>query len=224
MRLKVCGATRVHEVDQVAAAGADLVGLWHGVPAGHANVGLGRLTTLGRAAVAAGIDPVLVTVKPDPHAIQHAVRHCGVRWIQLHGYQLPSAVRALRAVVPTDVTIVKALHVHPGGCLEQRLIRAYDSAGVDVYLLDAIGDGGRIGSTGRTLAVSDVLRIVELTDRPFLLAGGLTATNAPTFAEVAAHPAFLGIDVDSGARDATGHLTAEMVADIKHAWTRQVLR
>ncbi|MFD8816870.1 hypothetical protein ACFV23_36635, partial [Streptomyces sp. NPDC059627] len=34
MIVKFCGATTAAEVREMAAAGADLVGLWHGVPGG----------------------------------------------------------------------------------------------------------------------------------------------------------------------------------------------
>ena len=36
--LKVCGARTLADIELLAAAGADYVGLWHGVPGGHAEL------------------------------------------------------------------------------------------------------------------------------------------------------------------------------------------
>jgi phosphoribosylanthranilate isomerase len=98
MRLKVCGATRVSEVEALALAGADFVGLWHGVPRGHAELGLEALTRLAVAArTTHRVRPVLVTLESTVDAVARAVTRSRIRWVQLHGYQQPGMVRALKA-------------------------------------------------------------------------------------------------------------------------------
>ncbi len=223
MLVKICGATSVAEVAGLAAADIDLVGLWHGVRYGHADLRpavLGRLSAAARSVTRPS--PVLVTLSSDVDAVRTAVTRARVPWVQLHGYQSPGTVRALRSACP-GVTVVKALHVLDDGCVEQALVGAYERSGVDVFLLDALAEDGRVGSTGRPIDPGAAAAIADRLGRPFLLAGGLTAENADRYGELTAHPRFLGIDVDSAARDASGRIDHELAATIRDHWTKRTV-
>jgi phosphoribosylanthranilate isomerase len=137
--------------------------------------------------------------------------------VQLHGYPTPSFVGAVKSIAP-DVGVIKVLHIRKGKCIEERLIGAYEKAGVDVFLFDAVADDGRVGSTGQTLDPDLVASLAEGLTRPFLLAGGISAENREHFAALVAHPRFLGIDVDTNARGADGKVSEEKVAAICGAW------
>jgi phosphoribosylanthranilate isomerase len=216
--VKICGATVAGEVAGLAAAGADLVGLWHGVRHGHADLTLDALAQLSGVATAHGRPrPVLVTTESDVDILRPAVTRSRVRWVQLHGYQPPGTVRALRSACP-GLTVVKALHVRAGVCVEQALLGAYERSGVDVFLLDSLTGDGRLGSTGQTIDPGVVTTIADRLSRPFLLAGGLTASNAARFRQVAAHPRFLGIDVDSAGRGQDGRIDPDRVVTIRENW------
>ena len=54
--------------------------------------------------------------------------------------------------------------------------------------------------------------------RPFLLAGGISATNRADYESLAAHPQFLGIDIDTNARATDGKISSENVEAISRAW------
>ncbi|MFF3847848.1 N-(5'-phosphoribosyl)anthranilate isomerase [Streptomyces sp. NPDC002328] len=221
MLVKFCGATTAAEVRGVAEAGADLVGLWHGVPGGRAELSARRVAELAAQARATGrLEAVLVTFGSDAGALAALTGGAGPSWVQLHGYQPPSVVRALRALVPDGVRIVKVLHVRGGRCVEAGLIGAYERAGTDCFLLDAVGADGRVGSTGVRVEDAVVGRLADRTARPFLLAGGLRADNRDRFAGAVAHPRFLGIDVDSAARGADGLLDPAGAAAVVRAWRR----
>jgi phosphoribosylanthranilate isomerase len=207
-------------VPLLGAAGADLVGLWHGVPEGPHELSLGGLERLTTVAVSVAVEPVLVTLASDPGAIADVVRRTRVRWIQLHAHQLPSTVSALRAELgPQRVTIVKLLQVAVDGHLDRRLVRAYERAGVDVFLMEPVPRDGRVGSTGTSIPPEAAASACDTLERPFLLAGGITADKAPSYAHIAGHPFCLGIDVSSGARDVAGRLQPEQVAAISRAWS-----
>jgi len=217
--VKICGATRLPDIDLLAAAEVDLVGLWHGVPGGHAELDTARLATLSDAATRTGtLTPVLVTLAGRPETLAAAVDISGIRTVQLHGYQPPGLVRELKSEVPV-LTVVKVLHVRHGWCPERPLIRSYERAGVDVFLFDAVGADGRIGSTAQPLDPAVVLDLAALINVPFLLAGGITAANAAAFATVATRHDFLGVDVDTGARDGAGRFDGERVRAIRREWT-----
>ena len=214
MRVKICGATRIDEIELLAAAGVDFVGLWHGVPGGRTELSLPDLTRL--AAACHRIQPILVTLDSTVDNLTRAVESSGIGWVQLHGYQQPGVVRALKAL---GATVVKVLHIRNGECVERALIRAYQRAGVDVFLLDALAADGRIGSTAQTIDPSAAERIAEAGERPIMLAGGLTASNSARYRPLTDHPRFFGIDVDSGARDAHGDIDQRRVTEIRDQWT-----
>jgi phosphoribosylanthranilate isomerase len=217
-RVKVCGITESAEIDVLASQQVDFVGLWYGVPGGPADLSLDTWRRFGAAAAASGtLAPVMVTFLKDVEAVREALNGSPVHWVQLHGYQTPGFVRAVKGIAP-EVRVIKVLHVRGSSCIEERLIGGYEKAGVDVFLFDAVSEDGRVGSTGQTLNADVVASLAEGLTRPFLLAGGISADNRETFAALAANPRYLGIDVDTNARGADGKVSAENVAAITKAW------
>ncbi|MGP4001277.1 phosphoribosylanthranilate isomerase [Streptomyces sp. 8N706] len=220
MLVKFCGATTVAEVTDMTAAGADLVGLWYGVPGGRSELTIGQLADLSAVALGTGrLQPVLVTFSSDAPSLLAAVTAARVLHVQLHGYQSPGVVRALRRAGPEHLKIIKVLHVQQGGtCVEERLAGAYERAGADWFLWDAVTADGRLGSTAQPLDDAAVTGLADRTGLPFLLAGGLHAGNRADFTGARAHPRFLGIDVDSAARGSDGLLRTGRASAVNHAW------
>jgi phosphoribosylanthranilate isomerase len=214
--VKICGATRPADIDLLSGAGVDLVGLWHGVPGGHAELSTDRLAALAQAA-ATRMRPVLITLQTTAAAIRQVMSAAGLSWVQLHGYQPPDTVHALKTA-DSGLRVIKVLHVRDGGCLEQPLIRAYERAGADYFLLDSVTEDGRLGSTAQVLDVAVVLALADLIRKPFLLAGGIAADRAAQLREVSSHPRFLGVDVDTGARGSNRRFDRTRIADIRRAW------
>ena len=215
-RVKVCGITEPAELDALATHGVDFVGLWYGVPGGPADLPLDRWRELATAGEG-GPEPVLVTFAKDAEMLAGALEGTGATWVQLHGYQMPGLIRSLKKLDP-DVKVMKVLHVRGSECVEESFLGAYEKAGVDVFLLDAVSAGGQVGSTGETLDVDYALSLAEKLDRPFLLAGGISAANRDRFRALAEHPRFYGIDVDTNARGADGKVSAEKVGAIIQTW------
>ena len=217
-QVKVCGITEPAEIDVLASRDVDLVGLWYGVPDGPADLPLSGWRELGAAAAATDhLAPVLVTFLKDADKLREALEGSGVHWVQLHGYQTPGVVRAVKEISP-DIRVLKVLHVRGDDCVEAPLIGSYEKAGVDVFLFDAVAKDGRVGSTGETLDPAVVASLAEQISRPFLLAGGLSDDNRDEYAELTRHPHFMGIDVDTNARGADGKVSGERVEAIVDAW------
>lgn len=218
IRLKVCGITEAAEIEILAAADVDFVGLWHGVPGGPAELPLDDWRALAAAAASTpSLNPVLVTFLKDVEALRAALEASGVRWVQLHGYQTPGTVRAVKKIA-SDIGVIKVLHVRGDDCVEGSLVGSYEKAGVDIFLLDVVTADGRVGSTGQSLDPEVAWSLAEKLQRPFLLAGGLSAASRPDYERLATHPRFLGIDVDTNARGADGKVSAAKVAAIGAAW------
>jgi phosphoribosylanthranilate isomerase len=216
-RLKVCGITESSEIDLLASRQVDFVGLWYGVPGGPADLALGDWRQLAAAAATGGLAPVLVTFSKDVELLGEALHGSQVRWVQLHGYQTPGSVRAVKRIGP-DVRVIKVLHVRGAECVEASLIGSYEKAGVDVFLFDAVAEDGRVGSTGQTLDAEFATLLASKLSRPFLLAGGISAENRDEYKAPAEHPLFLGIDVDTNARGPDGKVCGENVEAISRAW------
>jgi phosphoribosylanthranilate isomerase len=218
VRLKVCGITEPAEIDVLARESVDFAGLWYGVPGGPSDLPLEQWRQFAAAtADAPGLNGVLVTFLKDPDALGEALEGSPVSWVQLHGYQTPGLVRAVKRL-GAGVKVIKVLHVRGSDCIERRLIGAYEKAGVDVFLFDAVTADGRVGSTGQTLDAEFVATLAGELSRPFLLAGGISAENRDEHAVLAEHPSFFGIDVDTNARGADGKIGSDQVSAISRAW------
>jgi len=220
--LKVCGVwgrSAAQDIEALAGAGADLVGLWHAVGGGEADLPASELVTLARAARDSAIEPVVVTFERDAEALARVVRRTGATWLQLHAFQLPWVVRALRrGPRGSELTIVKVLHVRGDRCVDLPLVAAYEQAGVDAFLLDVTTDDGRVGSTGRQMSPEAAASVAERIERPFLLAGGISARNPGRYAGLACLERFVGIDIGTGARNRDGHIDPLRVEAIDRAW------
>jgi phosphoribosylanthranilate isomerase len=215
-KVKVCGVVDDAELEILAAAGVDLVGLWYGVPGGPHDLPLDRWARLAAAAVETPA-AVLVTFAKDAQLLGDALAAAEAGWIQLHGYQSPGLVRKLKARAP-DVKVLKVLHVKGGECLEGSLVGAYEKAGADAFLLDVVADDGRVGSTGLALDPAVATAVTTGFNLPFLIAGGISEANRDRYAALAEHPRFMGVDVDTNARGADGRISAPRVDAITHAW------
>ncbi|MFI2611179.1 N-(5'-phosphoribosyl)anthranilate isomerase [Kitasatospora sp. NPDC018619] len=215
--LKVCGARTRSDLALLADTGPTLVGLWHGVPGGPADLDADRLADLAATAIRLGLEPVLVTFLDHAPTLAALARATGIRWIQLHAYQSPALVAELREHLPYAV-LVKVLHLSRGRCLERAFTRAFERAGCDLFLLDTVTDDGRVGSTGQSLDPAHVHALLPRLTIPFLLAGGLSAANRATYRTVTDHPLYAGADIDSAARDRTGRLTHDNVTALTRAW------
>jgi phosphoribosylanthranilate isomerase len=217
--VKVCGIVEPAELDALAAHHVDLVGLWLAVPGGPHDLPLERWRALAERAVEieGGPAPVLVTFAKDAELLRGALESAPVHWVQLHGYPTPGFVRKVKAIGP-DVKVIKVLHVKGGECVEASLIGSYEKAGTDVFLFDVVSEDGRVGSTGQALDPAVVAPLLDKLTRPFLLAGGISADNRDQYEQLAAHPLFFGVDVDTNARGADGRVSEDNVAAITRVW------
>ena len=151
---------------------------------------------------------VLITYLGVPEEIAALCRALGFGIVQLHGDVTPAALDRLRAL-DADLTIVKSLVVgrKDPSALEADVLEF--SPRVDAFLTDTYDPAtGASGATGRTHDWRISRRLVEISPRPVILAGGLTPENvAEAIREV--RPA--GVDSHTGVEDASGAKSREKV-------------
>ena len=140
---------------------------------------------------------VLITYLDQAQAIADFCRALGARMVQLHGDISAAELARLRELDP-GLTLIKRLH--PMSVLERSVVEL--GRLVDGFLTDTYApETGAAGATGRTHDWAVSRRLVELSSRPVILAGGLTPANVRQ-AIAAVRPA--GVDVHTGVEDASG--------------------
>jgi phosphoribosylanthranilate isomerase len=167
VRVKICGLTRVEDVETAVEAGADYLGFIL-YPRSPRYVEPSKLRDLLKAC---GNTPkVAVMVDPSPEEILR-VLDLGFDFIQLHGNEEPELVRS------ADVRrVIKAFRIREG--LPEGLEDWRDAHAVllDTYLK------GTPGGTGRTFNWSLAREAVRRGFRVFL-AGGLNPENVRSAVE-----------------------------------------
>ncbi|HYC32306.1 MAG TPA: phosphoribosylanthranilate isomerase [Gemmatimonadales bacterium] len=203
--IQVAGIIDRAEAGLVAACGVRYLGFPLRLPVNRED-----LSEADAAAIIRGLAPplrgVLITYLREAAAVARFAERLGVRMVQLHGDIAGDELRRLRALDP-GLTVVKSLVVglHPMPVLEELVRNASDW--VDAFLTDTYAsDTGAAGATGRAHDWTLSRRLVELSPRPVILAGGLTPTNVRQ-AIVAVRP--FGVDVHTGVEGADGRKERE---------------
>jgi phosphoribosylanthranilate isomerase len=170
------------------------------------------LTEKEAAAIIQGLEPptfgVLITYLDAADAIAEFCRSLGARIVQLHGDIDRGELEKLKALNPW-LTVIKSLVIgfHPNKDLESMTKEL--SPFVDAYITDTFDPKtGATGATGKTHDWEVSRRIVESSNRPVILAGGLTPENVRR-AILEVKPA--GVDAHTGVEDNAGRKSREKV-------------
>ena len=151
---------------------------------------------------------VLVTYLAEAGEIVSFCRALGAKIVQLHGDIGHEELRKVKILDP-GLTIIKSLVVglHPHDALmvmTRELARV-----VDAFITDTFDPTtGAAGATGKTHDWSISRQLVELSERPVILAGGLTPENVQQAIQEV-RPA--GVDAHTGVEDTTGRKSREKV-------------
>ncbi len=121
---------------------------------------------------------VLITYLTDPDEIIALCQCLGTFTLQLHNKITARALLKLRQMAPPDIFILKSLIVRQNN-LDALLRQASDLGPfVDAFITDTFDPAsGASGATGKTHDWLISKRLVESTERPVMLAGGLTPEN-----------------------------------------------
>ena len=170
------------------------------------------LTEEAAAKVIRGILPpaeaVLVTYVSRARAIADLISKLGVGRVQIHGEVALEEISNLRRLFPR-IHITKSLIVKYDNLelLEEALQQFAPS--VDAFITDTYDpETGACGATGKTHDWAISRRLVELSPRPVILAGGLRPENVKE-AILRVRPA--GVDAHTGVEDPNGRKDAQKV-------------
>ena len=189
-RIKMCGLTRLEDVEAAVGAGADAIGLVF-YPPSPRYVDLATAATLARA-VPPFITIVGLFVNADAATVKATLAAVPLHVLQFHGDEDETYCRQF------DRPYFKAARVRPGMDLLQ-YAAGFPSA--QAILLDAFVDG--YGGGGK---VFDWSVIPVGLDKPIVLSGGLDAGNV---VEAIARVRPAAVDVSSGIERSKGIKDAE---------------
>jgi len=154
------------------------------------------------------VSGVLITYLDEANEIAAFCHALGARIVQLHGEIDRDELKRLKTLDPT-LTVIKSLVV---GMYDDKTLEAMVSKlspSVNAFITDTFDPKtGALGATGKTHDWSVSRRLVELSDRPVILAGGLTPENVKR-AILEVRPA--GVDSHTGVEDSTGRKSREKV-------------
>jgi phosphoribosylanthranilate isomerase len=170
------------------------------------------LTEQEAAAIIKSLTPpvsgVLITYLAEASAITAFCHALGARIVQLHGDIERGELKRLKTLDP-KLTVIKSLVV---GLREHKALEATLnelSPFVDAFITDTFDPkSGASGATGKTHDWRVSKRLVELAERPIILAGGLTPENVKR-AILEVRPA--GVDSHTGVEESSGRKSREKV-------------
>lgn len=151
---------------------------------------------------------VLITYLDQASEIAAFCHALGARIVQIHGDIHRDELKRLETLDP-NLTMIKSLVI---GMRDDKALEATVrelSPFVDAFITDTFDPKtGASGATGKTHDWRVSRRLVEVADRPVILAGGLTPENVKT-AILEVQPA--GVDSHTGVEDSSGRKSREKV-------------
>ncbi len=198
--IQIAGIRDEAEARMLVTSGVHRLGFPIGLDVHEEDLPEGEAAVLIRSL---GIGPRawLITYLEAPCAIARLCARLGCAGVQLHGDAGPGAGRRLKALHPS-LRLVKSLVVRHDNVAElEERVRAF-APYVDGFITDTFDPAsGASGATGKTHDWGVSRRLVELSPRPVILAGGLTPENVARAIETV-RPA--GVDVHTGVEDHNG--------------------
>jgi phosphoribosylanthranilate isomerase len=205
--IQIAGVIDAAEAEMLQQCGVRYLGFPLRLPVNRED-----LTESEAAMIIKGLAPpvfgVLITYLDQANEIAAFCHALGARIVQLHGEIDRDELKRLRTLDPS-LTVIKSLVVgmHDDKTLEAMLSEL--SPFVDAFITDTFDPrSGTSGATGKTHDWRVSGRLVELSDRPIILAGGLTPENVRK-AILEVRPA--GVDSHTGVEDSTGRKSREKV-------------
>jgi phosphoribosylanthranilate isomerase len=156
------------------------------------------------------VKAVLITYLAEAEEIIELARKLNTKVIQLHGAIEVSEIQKLKILEP-GISVIKSLIVRENNLEELSAEVRKFSSWVDFFITDTFDPStGATGATGKAHDWNTSRRLVEISPRPVILAGGLNSMNV-TEAIQFVKPA--GVDVHTGVENSKGQKDPVLVQE-----------
>jgi len=207
--IQIAGVRNIDDLKVILEAGVELIGF-------PMRLGYHRPDTSEEVAAALirsipyNIKAVLITYLFEAEEIVNLARQLNAKVIQLHGAISISEIQKIKILEP-GISIIKSLIVKENNLEELTLELKLFSSWVDYFITDTFdAKTGATGATGRTHDWNISRRIVDLSKRPVILAGGLNPSN---IAEAIQFVKPAGVDVHTGVENSKGQKDPVLVQE-----------
>lgn len=180
MKIKICGLTRMQDVESVNEAMPDYVGFVFAESRRKISV---ELAVALKKNLNSAIEAVGVFVNAEPADIVKLCNEKIIDLVQLHGDEDADYIESLKRKITCP--IIKAIRVQNPEQLLQAQMLLCDYLLLDTYHKECYGGSG----------VSFDYALIPKLEKPFFLAGGLNAGNIAKAAEIGP----FCLDISSGA-------------------------
>ncbi len=186
MKIKVCGNTDIHQLQELNDLNVDYAGLifYEQSP----RYALKKLCGKDFKDLKLSISKVGVFVNATEEEIMTQVDAFGLDIVQLHGDETATFCNR----ISDHITVIKAFRIADFDTNIDWLISEYDEV-CDYYLFDK-GSAGLYGGTGQKFNWN--LLENSVIGKPFFLSGGIERNDALALKKFT-HPFFYGVDVNS---------------------------
>ncbi len=201
--IQIAGISDQQEAEMLIACGVDWLGFPLRLPIHQEDV-----LEAEAARIIKSLRPphsgVLITYLSQADEIVALCHSLGAQKVQLHGDIVPAQLKAVKALDPS-LFVIKSLIVRHNNHDELETEMYSLSLSVDAFITDTYDPKtGACGATGKTHDWHVSRKLVQLSPRPVILAGGLTPENvARAIREVqpAAVDAHTGVEGANGRKD-----------------------
>ena len=200
---KLCGLTKIQDIDAAAVSGAAYVGFVF-FPKSPRNLEIIEAKELALR-VPLKIAKVALVVNADNALLDHITASVPLDMLQLHGIESPE--RVVEVKVRYGLPVMKALGI---ATIEDIFWAQTYAGAADQLLLDAKPSSGHDLPGGNGLSFDWKLLHGETWSLPWMLAGGLTPINV---AEAVQLSGTKQVDVSSGIETMPGQKCPELMAE-----------
>ncbi|MGZ6193424.1 MAG: phosphoribosylanthranilate isomerase [Syntrophales bacterium] len=162
------------------------------------------------------VSAVLITYLNEAEEILALCKKIGAHKVQLHGGISLTEIAKLKSLAP-DLNVIKSLIVKDNNLTELESSVAAFSPHCDAFITDTYDPAtGAYGATGKTHDWETSRRLVDISPKPVMLAGGLNPENV---CKAMAHVRPAGVDAHTGVEGPDGRKDAALV----RAFVREAL-
>ncbi len=188
MKLKVCGLTKLNQIQELISLNVDFLGFifYEKSPRFVLNhLKLEEISKINHQ------KKVGVFVNETLEKIVEISKKANLNFIQLHGDEDEEFVKRLRQRLSEKVNIIKVIRVGNHKTIELQNVINYHSSFINYFLFDT--DSKVFGGTGKTFDWN-ILNEIEIT-KPYFLSGGISLENLHQLSTINQQP--IALDINS---------------------------